>query len=79
MPKKKKEPIRLETGMMDQIMLVYGTGPVETWEVMRVWHASQREEAEEYLRFFLLGKPEGIEMKLVDTADGIPQWEGKQK
>ena len=67
MPKKKKEPIRLETGMMDQIMLVYGTGPVETWEVMRVWHSSQREEAEEYYRFFMLGKPEGIEMKLVDT------------
>jgi hypothetical protein len=49
MPKNKKEPIRLETGMMDQIMLVYGTGPVETWKVMRVWHSSQREEAERWL------------------------------
>jgi len=45
----KKEPIRLETGMMDQIMLVYGTGPVETWSVLRVWPASQRAEAEHYL------------------------------
>ena len=41
--------IRLETGMMDQIMLVCGTGPVETWDVLRVWHTSQREEAEQYL------------------------------
>ena len=64
MPKKKKEPIRLETGMMDQIMLVYGTGPVETWEVLKVWHTSQREEAEKFLDFFLLGKPEGIGIKL---------------
>ena len=54
MPKNKKEPIRLETGMMDQIMLVYGTGPVETWEVLKVWHTSQREEAEKFLDFFLL-------------------------
>ena len=46
MPKNKKEPIRLETGMMDQIMLVYGTGPVETWKVLRVWHTSQREEVD---------------------------------
>ena len=69
MTKSLKEPIRLETGMMDQIMLVYGTGPVETWEVLRVWHASQREEAEEYYRFFMRGKPEGIEMKLVDTKE----------
>lgn len=45
----KKELIRLETGMMDQILLVSGTGPVETWEVLRVWHTSQREEAEQYL------------------------------
>ena len=44
-----KELIRLETGMMDQILLVSGTGPVETWEVLRVWHTSQREEAEQYL------------------------------
>ena len=69
MTKSLKEPIRLETGMMYQIMLVYGTGPVETWEVLRVWHASQREEAEEYYRFFMRGKPEGIEMKLVDTKE----------
>jgi hypothetical protein len=45
----KKEPYRLETGPMDQIMLVFGTGPVETWEVLRVWHISQRAEAEERL------------------------------
>jgi|TARA_R110000824_G_scaffold100098_5_gene238003 hypothetical protein len=44
-----KELIRLEANMMDQIMLVSGTGPVETWEVLRVWHTSQREEAEQYL------------------------------
>mgnify|MGYP003626819956 CR=1 FL=1 len=43
--KQRKEPIRLETNMMDQIMLVFGTGPVETWEVLRVWHTSEREEA----------------------------------
>ena len=41
--------VRLETNMMDQIMLVCGTGPVETWEVLRVWHSSRREEAEQYL------------------------------
>ena len=35
---------------MDQIMLVFGTGPVETWEVLRVWHSSQRAEAEHWLR-----------------------------
>lgn len=46
----KKETVRLETGMMDQIMLVFGKGPVETWEVLRVWHTSQREEAESYLQ-----------------------------
>ena len=46
----KKEPMRLETGPMDQIMLVFGTGPVETWEVLRVWHTSQRAEAEDWLR-----------------------------
>jgi hypothetical protein len=46
----KKEIMRLETGMMDQIMLVWGKGPVETWEVLRVWHTSQRDEAESYLR-----------------------------
>ena len=45
-----KETVRLETGMMDQIMLVQGKGPVETWMVLRVWHTSQREEAERYLR-----------------------------
>ena len=44
-----KELIRLETNMMDQIMLGSGTGPGETWEVLRVWHTSQREEAEQYL------------------------------
>ena len=44
-----KELIRLETGMMDQILLVSGTGPVETWDVLRVWHTSRREEAEQYL------------------------------
>jgi hypothetical protein len=44
-----KELIRLETGMMDQILLVCGLGPVETWEVLRVWHTSRREEAEQYL------------------------------
>jgi len=44
-----KKLIRLEAGMMDQILLVCGTGPVETWEVLRVWHTSQREEAEQYL------------------------------
>ena len=53
MTKSLKAPIRLETGMMDQIMLVYGTGPVETWKVLRVWHSSQREEAEEFLRYVL--------------------------
>ena len=44
-----KELIRLEMGMMDQILLVSGTGPGETWEVLRVWHTSRREEAEQYL------------------------------
>jgi len=39
----------LETNMMDQIMLVFGTGPIETRSVLRVWHASQREEAERWL------------------------------
>jgi hypothetical protein len=41
--------IRLETTMTDQILLVCGTGPVETWEVLRVWHTSRRDEAEQYL------------------------------
>ena len=41
--------IRLETSMTDQILLVCGTGPVETWDVLRVWHTSRREEAEQYL------------------------------
>ena len=41
--------VRLETNMMDQILLVSGTGPAETWQVLRVWHTSQREEAEQYL------------------------------
>jgi hypothetical protein len=58
--KQRKEPIRLETNMMDQIMLVYGTGPVETWEVLRVWHASQRAEAEHWLR----------DMKVTVNMDG---------
>ena len=44
-----RELIRLEAGIMDQVMLVSGTGPVETWEVLRVWHTSRREEAEQYL------------------------------
>jgi hypothetical protein len=44
-----KELIRLETNMMNQVMLVCGTGPVETWEVLRVWHTSRRDEAEQYL------------------------------
>jgi hypothetical protein len=44
-----KKRIRLESGMMDQIMLVSGTGPVETWDVLGVWHISQRDKAEERL------------------------------
>ena len=44
-----KERIRLELGMMDHIMLVSGTGPVETWDVLGVWHISRRDEAEERL------------------------------
>ena len=40
--------VRLETNMMDQILLVCGTGTVETWDVLRVWHSSRREEAEQY-------------------------------
>lgn len=47
------EPMRLETTMTDQILLVFGTGPVETWSVLRVWHVSQREEAEQYLQAML--------------------------
>ena len=39
----------LETNMMDQIMLVFGTGPIETRSVLRVWHVSQRAEAERWL------------------------------
>jgi len=42
--------VRLEATMMgDEILLVSGTGPAETWQVLRVWHTSQREEAEQYL------------------------------
>jgi hypothetical protein len=44
-----KDLIRLEANMMDQILLVCGVGPVETWEVLRVWHSSRREEAEQAL------------------------------
>lgn len=35
---------------MDQIILVSGTGPIESWDVLRVWHISQRDEAEAWLR-----------------------------
>ena len=44
------KPIRLVTSMMDQILLVFGTGPVESWSVLKVWHISQRDEAERYLK-----------------------------
>jgi hypothetical protein len=40
----------LVTTMMDQILLVVGTGPVESWTVLKMWHSSQRDEAARHLK-----------------------------